>query len=157
MVASGAAAFPDGAPPAHTGGHGEPSCHVCHFDGPVADGGARIEGLPPRYTPGDRYRLELIVDLQAALAGFQVAVRDDEGGVGGRLEPADATTRAVEHDGVTYIGHTAADRTRWAFVWTAPMSGDDVTIDFSVNAANGDRSEFGDRIVVGGVRVEADG
>jgi len=34
------AGFPDGPPPAHTGGFGEPTCRACHFDGDLnAEGG----------------------------------------------------------------------------------------------------------------------
>lgn len=37
---------------------------------------------------------------------------------------------------------------RWRFRWRAPLDADTVRFHVAANAANGDRSEFGDRIFV---------
>lgn len=143
------AAHPDGAPPAHTGGFGEPSCHACHFDAPVEEAGLRIEGLPDRFAPGERYELELVLEhAELRTAGFQLAVRDTDGRQAGSVEPADEETARIEHDGVGYLSHARAGDGRWRFIWTAPDGVAEVVFDVAANAANDDRSEFGDRIVV---------
>lgn len=144
-----AGAHPDGAPPAHTGGFGEPSCHACHFDAPVTDEGVRIEGLPGRFTPGERYELELVLEhATLRTAGFQLAVRDTDGRQAGSLEPVDGATTRVEQDGIGYLNQTRAGDGRWRFTWTAPAGTHAVVFHVAANAANDDRSEFGDRIVI---------
>ena len=143
-----AVANPDGAPPAHTGAFGEPSCHACHFDGPErAPGGpVRIVGLPERIVPGEAY--ELVVTLEAASpgAGLQLAVRDSDGRQAGTLASADGTTRVVEHDGIQYLGHVDATARRWKFSWRAPDAPLTLVFAGAVNAVNDDQSEFGDEI-----------
>ena len=61
------AVYLDGPPPGHTGGFGEPTCAVCHFDVPEPDpaGGLVIEGVPEAFTPGERY----LLTVAAAAAG----------------------------------------------------------------------------------------
>ncbi len=142
-------AHPDGAPPAHTGGFGEPSCHACHFDAPVTDDGVRIAGLPDRFSPGERYTLELVLEhAEMRTAGFQLSARDRDGRQAGSLEPDDGSTARARQGGVDYLGHTRAGDGRWRFSWTAPDGTREVVFHVAANAANDDRSEFGDHIVV---------
>lgn len=148
VVCAAANANPDGAPPAHTGAFGEPSCHACHFDGPAREPGGpvRVLGIPSKITAGGTYELMLEVAAESLGAGFQLAVRDDRGAQVGTLSSADESTRVVEHEGIQYLGHTDASNHRWRFFWRAPDRPSAVIFAGAVNAANDDRSEFGDEI-----------
>lgn len=154
LLAAGAAhAYPDGGPPAHTGGFGEPDCHACHFDGapPTEGGGLRIAGLPGHFVPGHEYALVVEFGETDGVAGFQLSARDDAGGQAGELAPGDDSVRLLEESGIRYLAHAdahAGDTRRWRFRWRAPHDTDTVRFHVAANAANGDRSEFGDRIFV---------
>lgn len=141
-------ANPDGAPPAHTGAFGEPSCHACHFDGPARDPGGpiRLRGLPERIVAGTTYELELELKADADGGGFQLTARDTRGEQAGTLSSVDTATRVVEQRGIQYLGHTNATSRRWRFSWRAPAPLREVVFAGAVNAANDDRSEFGDEI-----------
>lgn len=149
-------AFPQGAPPGVTGGFGEPTCVQCHFDGELnaAGGSLAIDGLPERYTPGETYRL--IVRLrhaEAAAAGFQLSARTADGAQAGVLAaPSHYAQVQAGSGGVQYAGHTEAGSAptapgvaEWTVEWTAPAAGA-VTVHAAANAANGDRSQFGDHV-----------
>ena len=167
VVAAGA--MYDARPPlAHTGGFGEPTCRECHFDGPPeAPDVLSLGGVPERYAPGSVYRLEVIIsDTLASLGGFQLAVRVAEGPnagtQAGTLQAAD-TRVDVSVDtasGVQYASHALAapyDSMRWVVEWRAPARDvGPVLVSAAANAANDDDSPFGDRILVGSWRVEAD-
>lgn len=150
--------YADDPPLAHTGGFGEPTCHACHFDGPLnADGGAlTIAGVPDRYAPGQQYRVTVRLhraDLEAG--GFELAARFADGTQAGTLRPTDAhaDVSVVDTSNVAYAHHTprgtapvAADSARWTLEWTAPDARDSVVFHVAANAANDDASEFGDFI-----------
>lgn len=92
-VASPGRAVPyrENPPVAHTGGFGEPTCRVCHFDGPLDPPGGEleVEGLPPGYEPGRTYPLTITLrhpELEAG--GFELAVRFAEPGSAARTAPA---------------------------------------------------------------------
>jgi hypothetical protein len=169
-VATGAA-YLDGPPPAHTGGFGEPTCHTCHFDGPLNDaaGALTLAGLPGAYRPGARYEISLILARPGIeRGGLQLAVRFAEGDPAGRqagyLEAEGPRTEVVELDGIQYLRHTrpgsqlvAPDTARWMLTWVAPQK-DPAPVEFHVaaNAANDDASEFGDRIYVGAWKARPD-
>lgn len=157
-----AATLPEHAPPAHTGGFGEPTCHACHFDGEVNAGGAlSVSGFPERYVPGREYRvLVTLRGQEMRAAGFQLAVRFAEGAQAGRqagtLRSADARTAVVAHtNAVQYAGHTrvgtrpdSAGTARWAVLWTAPAGAPgSIAVHAAANAADGDASALGDQIV----------
>lgn len=57
LAVVGAHAYPDGTPPAHTGGHGQPDCGNCHFAAPApsACSGLSLQGLPVAVQAGKRY------------------------------------------------------------------------------------------------------
>ncbi len=141
-------ANPDGAPPAHTGAFGEPSCHACHFDGPIRDAGGpvRVHGLPAQFAAGKTYELVLALEVDSPGAGFQLSVRDARGRQAGTLSEADGMTRVVERDGIQYLSHTNASTRRWRFIWRAPDEPSAVVFAGAVNAANDDQSAFGDEI-----------
>lgn len=155
------AAFPDGPPPARTGGFGEPTCQVCHQGAGlnVWGDGLLLEGRPKVYVPGQTYPLTVrLARSGMGRGGFQVAVRfidgAQAGGQAGALVPRDSTTRISQlpNRPVQYLGHTRApavpDSMSWIFDWTAPASGGAVVFNLAANAANNDDSELGDHIYI---------
>lgn len=153
FAAATAHAQPDGAPPGHTGGFGEPSCHACHFDGPlqIAVDTVRLDGMPARFKAGETYELVVTVDQPSPAAGFQLSARDSVGRQAGTLAPADDTTQVTDDGGTTYIGHTADgiySGGRWTVIWQAPREARQVLFNIAVTSANDDRSEFGDQVKI---------
>jgi hypothetical protein len=70
--------FRDGPPARVTGGFGEDDCTACHYAdmGPPASGRVVLHGLPERFTPGETYRLELMLEhVGMVTGGFQLAIR----------------------------------------------------------------------------------
>ncbi len=162
-AAAGATAYSDGPPLAHTGGFGEPTCHRCHFDHPLnADSESlRLDGLPGSYAPGARYTLTIrLADEALRRAGFQMAARFVDGPAAGsqagELLAPDTNVRVrTAASGVQYAHHSQAGSqpstpgvASWSVVWRAPQGGENapVAIHLVANAANGDDSEFGDRV-----------
>ena len=166
VVAAGAGAFAAtsliaysaGPPPAHTGGFGEPSCRACHFDYELNEPGVMVhlDSLPQTYEPGKTYGLRLRAhhaDLKRA--GFQLSARFEDGTQAGSfLLPDTALLQLRGTGGIDYLQHTAAgadqttgDSISWRFLWVAPPTAQQrVSFHVAVNVANGDASEFGDRI-----------
>lgn len=158
--AAGAASFLPaysmGPPPGHTGGFGEPTCIVCHSDS-IEDGARVTLDAPGAWKPGASHTITIRVEKEdLRRAGFQLAVRFEDGRQAGSLEPLDARTHVKEDSttGVLYIMHTsdgtlAKERgaVTWSFRWTAPDSAAAVRFHFAANATNYDDSEFGDEIV----------
>lgn len=169
MVAASAAASPaiarrlsDRPPPAHTGGFGEPTCHVCHFDGTPDDGRATLalDGLPALYVPGQTYVLTLTLshpDLR--IGGFELSSRFADGvHAGTQAGSLRALDGRVDVTGpqelpVQYARHTAegivpdsvgATRMRWRLEWTAPAQFGAVVFHVATNVANDDASPLGD-------------
>jgi hypothetical protein len=151
-------AYADGAPPGFSGGFKEDSCHACHFHEELnaAPGRLVLDGVPERFTPGERYTLTIrLTRAGMKLAGFQLAARFKDGGAqSGTLAPGpdDAARIKVESQGgIQYAGQTragasvgAADAAKWTVVWIAPTSGGRVTFNVAANAANGNESADGD-------------
>lgn len=164
-VLTAAAPFPaseHGPEPGHTGGFGEPTCRACHFDGPERpeDAAVSIEGLPAKWTPASEYPIDIVVSgTDVRRGGFQLAVRHAAGGLvgtqAGRLAGPSGGLSVTDRDGIAYIHHNvngttpdAAGELRWRIVWIAPTEPTGpVAFHVAANAANDDRSEFGDRIV----------
>jgi len=156
--------YPDHLDGPFTGGFGEESCHSCHFDYDLnhPEGKLEIRGLKSAYEPGRAYEFEIVLTRDDMLkAGFQLTARFEDGSQAGNFEPGDslAFTPGLGGD-VRYLQH-AVGRTsvrngakRWTITWIAPgeRSGD-VVFNIAANAANGDRSEFGDWIYVKEVRI----
>jgi len=158
--------YGDGPPPGHTGGFGEPTCVACHFDGGVNEGPGRVsvEGLPGGAVGGDDagpLELHLVVeDPDLVRGGFQLPARwaegPEKGASAGTLAPSDGRTELSRGGAgdVTYLHQsevgtepTREGVSRWSFRWSPPgaWSGP-VVFHVAANAANGDVSEFGDRI-----------
>ena len=153
--------YPDRAPPAHTGGFGEPSCRQCHFDGePEApDGQLTVAGVPEVYRPGGTYRVTVrVAKPEMLVGGFQLAARFAEGPLRGKqagsLRALDGRAQVVvdSASGVQYASHTkpGTEQTahwaaEWALEWTAPAEASGpVVFHAAANAANGDESQLGD-------------
>lgn len=160
-----AARYPDYAVPAHTGGFGEPTCQACHFDGDLNAPGGRllIDGWPEKPVPGEAYELTVRLSrAEMARAGFQLAIRTAAGAQAGTLEPTDARSTVTEGPGgVRYVHHTpegtsltADEAAAWRLVWTAPEAAGRLVAHVVANAANGDASEFGDRIYADSLQAE---
>ncbi len=150
--------YPDPPPPAHTGGFGEPTCHTCHFDGPLnaPKGGLRVAGFPEAFTLGQTYPITVyLTHPEMRRSGFQLAARYPDGTQAGRFVQADGIALDTL-GGIAYVRPTRApwiaDSARWHFTWVAPAIADSVIIHVSANAANGDDSDFGDLIYTWTVR-----
>ena len=150
--------YAEGAPPGFSGGFKEESCHACHFHSEPNSGPGRvaIEGVPARFTAGERYTL-IVTLTQAGMkrAGFQVTSRfKDTGAQAGTLAPAPDDRNRIGIDiqgGVQYAGQrkegasvTAGEAVRWTIQWTAPDGGGPVAFNVAANAADGNESADGD-------------
>ena len=164
------AAMRDQPPLAHTGGFGEPTCRECHFDGDLNDpaGSLAIDGVPPRYEPGKRYRLTLTVrHPELKLAGFELASRfatgADSGKQAGTLVETDDRAGVTADDAthIQYAHHLRSGTTpltegvgRWTIEWVAPTTGSaPIVFHAAANAANDNDSPLGDYIFARSVTV----
>lgn len=156
-----------GPPAGHTGGFGEPTCQACHAEYALNEpgGSLAVEGLPGAWEPGRSYALTVVLhSTEMAAAGFQMAVRFEDGTPAGRLVPIGPRTAVVDSTGVPYAQHApfgtvpdTPETARWTVEWIAPGRGGPVRVHAAANSANGDNSPFGDLIyaVERGVRVRA--
>lgn len=131
-------AYPDGPPWGHAGVEGGEDCTACHFQYDAVTQSERLEldGLPARYEAGQRYELTVRVNDSGEANGFELAATC------GMFEPAGPGT-----DVNGAAAHSVATGSAWQVIWHAPeTAGTPVRFWLAVNAANGDESEFGDRI-----------
>lgn len=151
---------PDAPPPAHTGGFGEPTCHICHaeyeLDGPY--GSVSLEDVPEVAEPGSTHRVRVVVEAEGTVAaGFQLSARASDGVQAGRLRAVDDRVRVtpgatpagdVLFAHQTQAGSTGPERVRttWTVEWVAPAASTEVVWSLSANSANGDNSPFGDLV-----------
>lgn len=165
--ARGPVTYPEGPPPGHTGGFGEPTCHACHAGSELNPPGGvvRLRGPVGSYRPGARYELEVVLEAGALVTGgFQLAARLAETGAdAGRLEEAGPRTQVVKDadTGISYAQQTregteatSEGTVRWTLSWKAPPPGSGaVVVHVAANAANDDASEFGDRVYADSLMV----
>jgi hypothetical protein len=161
--AGAAAAVPpagrDAPPPGHTGGSGEPTCHECHFQAEVNQGGGAIAmtGLPEAYAPGATYPVSVTVSHPGMrTGGFQIAARFEDGTQAGHLDipDAEAGRAGITFDGgIQYAHHLHAGTggppgpsTAWTLTWTAPDCGRTVAFHVAGIGADGDDSPLGDYV-----------
>lgn len=155
---SDARATRDRPPAAVTGGFGEPTCQLCHFEADLdaGTGDLTLDGVPDEYTPGETYTLTLtVIHPGIAAAGFEIAARFEKAAAqAGSFAPEpdqkdriDVTTEAD----VQYAHHVRAgtlpihtDTARWRLLWTAPPDGGSILFHAVGNAANADDSPLGD-------------
>ncbi len=165
--------FRDGPPARVTAGFGEDSCTACHYDDsvPPATGRLTLSGFPDRYTPGQTYRLQLLLEHAGmAVAGFQLAIRypEDASQAGSLAAPDDEPGRVtiVEEREIQFaqqlldgsspdhdVDAEASDdpdlaasprQAYWRFSWTAPDSSRPVIVHAAALAGDGDESQIGD-------------
>ena len=150
--------YAEGAPPGFSGGFNEDTCRACHFDADLNSGGGRvtIEGVPARFTAGERYTLTItLMHSGMKRAGFQLTARFKDGGAqAGTLAPDAAereragveTQSSVQYAGQKLAGASvdSADATRWTIEWTAPARGGAVVFHVAANAADGNERTRGD-------------
>lgn len=163
------AAHPDAPPPGHTGGFGEPTCHVCHAEYPLDTDGIRVAlmGVPPAAVPGSVHRIAVLIRAEGTVAaGFQLTTRGPDGRQAGRLSPVDDLVAVAPghtpagpvefaHQTEAGIGREERVESMWTVEWTAPAEPIDVTWSVSGNSGNGDDSPLGDLVGTGsaGTRV----
>jgi hypothetical protein len=162
---AGVLRYADGPPAGFSGGFKEDSCQACHFgaDTNVAPGSVTIDGVPDRFTAGERYRLTITLKRPGmVMGGFQLTARFAESGAqAGTLAPAaddDTRVRVEQQNEVQYAAQrldgtalTAADTARWSLDWTAPEGSGPVVFHVSANAANKDDTAQGDYIYTASV------
>lgn len=165
----GVTAFPDGPPPARTGGFGEQTCHACHFDNPANEPGGTltVSGVPAAYAAGQRYRLTVALRRgELTAGGFQLAARfADAGAQAGALHSVDERTQVGSGVGtaIQYASHarpgiepSGDGRIEWVIEWTAPATGGGpVVFHASALSGNGDGSPLGDHVYTTGATAQA--
>jgi hypothetical protein len=151
----------DGPPTATTGGFGEETCRMCHFDYELNDpaGSLRLEGLPGSYVPGEAYLLTLRLSHPALeRGGFELAARFAAGesagqqagsfeAVGNDVEIVPGTSGAVQFARQTRAGTSPRSKgvIAWSLRWQAPTDArGPITFNVAANAANFDDSPLGD-------------
>jgi hypothetical protein len=150
----------DRPPAAVTGGFGEPTCQLCHFEAALdaGVGDLTLHGVPQVYEAGETYSLTLtIVHARLAAAGFEIAARFEKSAAqAGTFAPEpdqkDRIDVTIEGD-IQYAHHVLAgtlpitgDTARWRLLWTAPPEGGTIVFHAVGNAANADDSPLGDFI-----------
>lgn len=148
--------YEDGAPPAHTGGFGEPDCSLCHSDSRknIAGGKLQVLGLPTSVVAGAEYEISIVLEhSELRSGGFQLALRQQDGTPAGKVVSLSPETQVVAAAEQEYLQHTkkglkAADDgvIRWAFRWIAAGVTGPVHLHVAANAANDDASALGDYI-----------
>lgn len=121
-------------------------CALCH-QGDFIPEIVALEGLPEKFTPGEIYKLSLLVksDLKSygdVLGGFAI-----EASAGELIVTDEKNTQLI--DG--FLTHTLAgsESRVWKFAWKAPSKNVEVTFIAMAVAANGDFSSIGDIIGAG--------
>lgn len=151
-------------PPAEsTGGFGEDTCAFCHLDGELneEEGSLELLGLPEEgYEAGEEHALSVrLRHPELRRAGFQLTARfasgereGDQAGI--LLARSGQTVQEPSHRPVQYLSHdgdgvepAAEGEGRWAVRWIAPDEPHaPVVFHLAGNAADGDGSEWGDRV-----------
>lgn len=146
-----------------TGGFGEETCRSCHFDYDLnpEEGALTLSGLGSTVSAGASYEIRITVERpELGAAGFQLTSRYEDGRQAGHFD-IEGNARVMfstsAPDTLQYVQHSAEgsrpqgnNRQRWTITWTAPEQPEGpVIFNVAANAANGDRSEFGDYIYSG--------
>ncbi len=165
---------PEGPPPAHTGGFGEPTCQRCHYDGQplgAGDGELVIGGIPDRFEPGRTYQITVTLSRPAMVrGGFELAARfaphEPLAALqAGTLSPADPSRTAITRDSTTRVEYAhhlepgthplRPGELRWWVRWTAPAERQGVVFHAAAVAGNDDNSNLGDEVYARALMVPA--
>jgi hypothetical protein len=158
-----ALAFREGPLPNMTGGFGDQTCRMCHFDGPLnAPGGRLVVSAPVSYVAGKTYPVSVTLTRKGIeRGGFEISARFTGGTARGRQAgawtvPPDGRVQSVKSQqdaALVFLQHTTAGSTTktpgtiaWTLQWTAPTGGGPVQFNVAANAANDDASPLGDHI-----------
>jgi hypothetical protein len=163
-------AFKEGPYPNVTGGFGEQTCRLCHFDNPLnAPGGSlTLAGVPATFTPGVAYPITVTLAREdMRRGGFEIAARfasgKQKGHQAGAWKLTDNRTQLIPgavDKALTFVQHNlAGSRTptagssSWTIEWTAPPDASaPVQFNVAANASNNDDSPLGDYIYVRSTR-----
>jgi hypothetical protein len=147
-----------------TGGFGDQTCRLCHFDGPLnAPGGRVVLSAPAAYVPGKVYPVTVTLTRKGIeRGGFEISARFASGSSRGRQAgtwtvPSGGRVQSVKSQqdpALIFLQHTTAGSTTktpgtiaWTLEWTAPPEpGGPVQFNVAANAANDDASPLGDHI-----------
>jgi hypothetical protein len=167
----GVLAFKEGPYPNVTGGFGDQTCHVCHFDNALNTKGGALAVVAPRsYETGRTYTITVKLNhADMDRGGFEISARfasgRERGQQAGTWRATDGRVQLVPSaDGrLQFAQHTlAGSRLRtageqsWTIEWTAPQrAAGPVQFNAAGNAANGDDSPLGDFIYVTAARSAA--
>jgi hypothetical protein len=163
-------AFKEGPYPNVTGGFGEQTCRLCHFDNALnAPGGSlTLVGVPAAFTPGVAYPITVTLAREdMRRGGFEIAARfasgKQKGHQAGVWKLTDNRTQLIPgavDKKLTFVQHNlAGSRTAtagsssWTIEWTAPPdAAAPVQFNVAANASNNDDSPLGDYIYVRSTR-----
>ncbi len=156
--------FPEDPPPGHTGGFGERTCLVCHFDNPMnaPEGDLSLQGVPTTYSLGDRYVVTVsVTHPELRTGGFQLSARSADGSQAGTIRAITDRETVRSFEGVSYAFHTRRGsmveergRASWRVEWIAPTEArGPIHFHVSANAGNGDESALGDFIFTDSARA----
>ena len=146
---------PKNPPVARTGAPGETTCQAsdCHRGGSFV-GTVQIAGVPDTVLPSTAYTITLKQKSNASLAGFELTALGKDLLRAGKLTNV-AGTSIASNLGREYIrqanSKAIVDSVTWTFTWTSPASlvmGDSITFYFVSLAANNDRENTGDNVLV---------
>jgi hypothetical protein len=158
-----ALAFREGPLPNMTGGFGDQTCRLCHFDGPLNAPGGRVAlSAPATFVAGRTYPVTVTLTRKAIeRGGFEIGARFASGAARGHqagtwIVPAGGRVQSVkgqQDPSLIFLQHTTAGTTTktpgrisWTLQWTAPAAPDAVQFNVATNAANDDASPLGDHI-----------
>jgi uncharacterized protein (TIGR03437 family) len=169
-------AFSGGPDPGHTGAPGEQTCIACHTGTSLNGGPGRVQiGFPAEtYAPQARHRITITVsDPNQSRWGFQLSARRADLAQAGNFAIVDATATQIicqdrraapcrPESPIEYAEHTLAgtrpgtrNSVTFEVDWTAPSAdAGPVTFYVAANAANGDNTNFGDRIYTANLAVQ---
>lgn len=149
-----AEAYPDGAPPGHTGGFGEADCSVCHAGG-MADEAEVVFELPESMAAGQTVGFILSVshpDMKSLGLQLTAGKKSDKPLRPLAINLEGIKLRSREDRGFIYLSHQQpipADdgQVQIKGTWQTPPKSGEVVINLALVASNDDLSPLGDAVI----------